>query len=118
MTEDKIEQLFDDNFDCYADIESMVEIPAMTKEKFVETVRNQVKLQSNPQIAQKNTKIFTMQLHQTIDLQDKEGLEEFGYLPYRYITRVFGGWIYSNYDIEKDMYVPNDKMFVPIVKEF
>ena len=64
-------------------------------------------------VIQKNTEIFKMQLHQTIDLQDKEGFAIYGYLPYRYITRVPGGWIYSNYDTEKDAYVPMDKMFVP-----
>lgn len=78
------------------------------------------KMQANQheaRVIQKNTEIFKMQLHKTIDLQDKEGFEIFGYLPYRYITRVPGGWIYSNYDTEKDAYVPNDKMFVPFIGE-
>ena len=79
-------------------------------------IKDVIDIVSNPHervVIQKNTEIFKMQLHQTIDLQDEEGFAIYGYLPYKYITRVPGGWIYSNYDAEKDAYVPMDKIFVP-----
>jgi len=64
-------------------------------------------------VIRQNTDIYNMGLHQTIDLQDKTNYAKYGYLPYRYITRVPGGWIYSNYDTDKDAYVTGDKIFVP-----
>lgn len=56
----------------------------------------------------KATDIYDMRLHDIIDLSKIEGL---GYLPFRYIMRVAGGWIYANYDTDKDIYT--DKLFVP-----
>ena len=64
-------------------------------------------------VIRQNTDIYSMKLHQTIDLQNKENWDKYGYLPYRYITRVPGGWIYSNYDTDKDAYITGDKIFVP-----
>ena len=58
----------------------------------------------NPKIVN----IYELKLHQTTDIQEDSTT---GYLPYRYVTRVPGGWIYSNYDIYNDVYT--DKMFVP-----
>ena len=57
---------------------------------------------------QENTDIHNMKLHDVIDLGEVEGL---GYLPFRYIMKVDSGWIYANYDTDKDIYT--DKLFVP-----
>lgn len=51
--------------------------------------------------------IYELKLHQTIDIQ-KNNAE---YLPFRYVTRVPGGWIYSNYNTDSDTYA--DKLFIP-----
>jgi hypothetical protein len=76
-------------------------------------VANKLSVPLDLLVVRQNTDIYDMQLHQTIDLQSQENWDKYSYLPYRYITRVAGGWIYSNYDTEKDAYVIGDKIFVP-----
>jgi len=54
-----------------------------------------------------NNVLYDMKLHDTIDIQKIFD----NYLPYQYVTRVPGGWIYSNYNTNKDKYT--DKIFIP-----
>jgi hypothetical protein len=60
-------------------------------------------------VMRKGTDIYNMELHQTIKIEAPQKTD--GYLPYRYATRVPGGWIYSDYDSEKDTYI--EKIFIP-----
>jgi hypothetical protein len=50
--------------------------------------------------------IYNMALHQVIDISEIDN----NYRPFRYVMRVAGGWIYANYDTDKDIYT--DKLFV------
>jgi hypothetical protein len=53
MTKPEIEQLFENNFNCYADNKSDENILAMTKDKFVEVVSNLVEAPVSPILANK-----------------------------------------------------------------
>ena len=55
-------------------------------------------------VIQKNTEIFKMQLHQTIDLQDEEGFAIYGYLPYKYVEDYcWDHWAVKDVSVTPDM---------------